>query len=754
MLLENQRRTRNNIFIKNEFKNLDRKIIIFLCVLFINFLQFNNEPILMVTPFLVLGYLLGFSYLIIVIMASFIGSILYSPLSFYLVCLFIVIFLISIIALRLTKLKVHIRMLIGSYVSDLLARYIYEFGIKDELTILPLFYSVAALFLSYFIINICEQLLNEEKKQYSYLIALECLVIISISLMGIDYNIKDVSILFILISVFYLFSSKILDFSIFGCLLFINFIVLLFFQKFNNTQMFLLFIPCLLSTINKKKYINLLIYLLSSLLLLLYFNISLNYYHLITYGLISLIFMIIPSLFINHLKELISNPLNNINLYEKKYRKQEKEIEQELNKFSNLFSLIVEEYDKDGKERFNRKKEDVIYHSLCVTCHKSKICYGKDKRLKNLMLKSIESELNDQEINYVNKECLKPSKYFELSELFKKDFFKEYKYYSEYNSLKEALKCQMKGLGLVLDSYANKLKVDNSIEVNYENEIIKNLLDKNQIDVLYVNYFEDYKKNININLCIKVNDHQEIYKIKDLISTEFNINLEIGNVSEYSLDGFLKVELKEVKEYKFLHGVYQVNLKEDGNGDSYLVYENNNYMIYCLSDGMGSGRLAKDESRFTLKVLKSILDTGMDLKNGITLMNSLLKIKNRYETYATLDLISINKKNLKSHFFKNGAMHSYIYSSLENRLVRINSSSLPIGIVDNVSSRDYSYRLRNNDYIIMFSDGIKENEEAIEAFFKQIKDYNPQIIAREINMRFRNKEDEDDTSVLVIKIEK
>ena len=190
------------------------------------------------------------------------------------------------------------------------------------------------------------------------------------------------------------------------------------------------------------------------------------------------------------------------------------------------------------------------------------------------------------------------------------------------------------------------------------------------------------------------------------------------------------------------------------NRGYYSLYENNNYMIYCLSDGMGSGRLAKDESRFTLKVLKSILDTGMDLKNGITLMNSLLKIKNRYETYATLDLISINKKNLKSHFFKNGAMHSYIYSSLENRLVRINSSSLPIGIVDNVSSRDYSYRLRNNDYIIMFSDGIKENEEAIEAFFKQIKDYNPQIIAREINMRFRNKEDEDDTSVLVIKIEK
>ena len=130
------------------------------------------------------------------------------------------------------------------------------------------------------------------------------------------------------------------------------------------------------------------------------------------------------------------------------------------------------------------------------------------------------------------------------------------------------------------------------------------------------------------------------------------LNLIIKEVSEYSLDGFLKIEFKELNPYKFLYGVYQINLSEEGNGDSYLVYENNNYMIYSLSDGMGSGKKAKEESRFTLKILKSVLDTGMDLKNGIMLMNSLLKIKNRYDIYASLDLVSVNKKNLKSHFFK------------------------------------------------------------------------------------------------------
>jgi len=518
--------------------------------------------------------------------------------------------------------------------------------------------------------------------------------------------------------------------------------------------MMLLFIPPLLSNLSKKKYLNIIVYLISSLLLLSIFKIKMNYVILITYSSIIILYVFIPSSLYDYLKVQIANPLNNIALYEKKYQKQEKEIEDELEKLSTLFSLIIEEYGKDNKKRLERKKEDVLYHSLCVACHKNKVCYGKDKTLKNLLIKSIESELTEQEINYINKECLKPSKFFEISEIFKQDYFKEYKYYLEYNNLKEALKCQMKGISNLLDNYKEKLKLDNNININFENRIIKNLLDRHQIDVLFVDSYLDLKNNMNIHLCVKVSDHQIVYKIKDLISNEFNINLEIENVSDYSLDGFLKIEYKEKREFKFLHGIYQINLKEEGNGDSYLVYENNNYLIYCLSDGMGSGKDAKEESRFTLKVLKSILETGMDLKNGIILMNSLLKIKNRYEMYATLDLVSINKKSLKSHFYKNGAMHSYIYSFLEKRLVRINSSSLPIGIVDNISSSDYTYRLRENDILIMFSDGIKESEETLGNFFNQIKDYNPQIIAKEIGTRFKNNVDLDDVSVLVVKIEK
>ena len=749
MILESN----NKICIKNEFKNIEKKIVLFIVSLCINLVMFNESPILFITPFLILGYMMGFSYLIIAILGCFIGSVVFSPLSFFATCLFIVLFLICSILLKLLNIKVSIRMLLSSYISDLLGRYIFSIGIKDEVSFYPLFFSLISLVLSILILEISISLINEEKRQYSYKIVFYILSIISLSLLGLDFNILNVSILFIVLSLFFLFTNRILDFNIYFSLLFINLLIILLLKDFNNYMLLSLFLPSILIGLSNNKYLKLLIFNVSSLSLILFYKESINDY-IIELIIISILYIFIPSFFIDKLKEIIMNPLNSLELYEKKYKRKNKEVEIELSKFSNLFNLIVEEYDKDNDKRLERKKEDVIYRSLCLNCHKNKVCYSKDGVLKDLMLKSIEGELNDDEVSFVNKECLKPSKFFDLSALFKKDFYKEYKYSLEYKGLKEALKSQLNGLSNVITSYKDTLLLDHSLNINYENELVKRELDKHQFDVMYVNVNKDLKDNYFVNLCVKIMNHQLIYKIRDLISNVLNINLEIKLVSNFSVEGFLKIELNEVKEYKFTYGVYQINLSEEGNGDSYLIYENNNYMIYCLSDGMGVGKLAQEESRFTLRLLKSILETGMDLRNAIMLINSLLKVKNRFDMYATLDLVSINKRNLKSHFFKNGAMHSYIYSNVEDKFIEVNTSSLPIGIIDHISSYDFSFKLRKNDFIIMFSDGIKEDIQSFETFFKNIKGYNPQIIAHELASKFKNVNEVDDVSVLVIKIEK
>ena len=111
--------------------------------------------------------MMGFSYLIIAILGCFIGSVVYSPLSFFATCLFIVLFLICSILLKLLNIKVSIRMLLSSYISDLLGRYIFSIGIKDEVSFYPLFFSLISLVLSILILEISISLINEEKMKLS-----------------------------------------------------------------------------------------------------------------------------------------------------------------------------------------------------------------------------------------------------------------------------------------------------------------------------------------------------------------------------------------------------------------------------------------------------------------------------------------------------------------------------------------------------------------------------------------------------------
>ena len=48
-------------------------------------------------------------------------------------------------------------------------------------------------------------------------------------------------------------------------------------------------------------------------------------------------------------------------------------------------------------------------------------------------------------------------------------------------------------------------------------------------------------------------------------------------------------------------------MQKSGTEIYYIKKEYNSNYIFALSDGMGSGKEAKEESRFTLKILKSIL---------------------------------------------------------------------------------------------------------------------------------------------------
>src|SRR5699024_6260804 len=75
------------------------------------------------------------------------------------------------------------------------------------------------------------------------------------------------------------------------------------------------------------------------------------------------------------------------------------------------------------------------------------------------------------------------------------------------------------------------------------------------------------------------------------------------------------------------------------SGDSYTMMElGEGKFALAISDGMGNGHRAREESEETLRLLQQILQTGIPEHIAIKSINSILSLRTTEEIFATLDL--------------------------------------------------------------------------------------------------------------------
>jgi len=90
------------------------------------------------------------------------------------------------------------------------------------------------------------------------------------------------------------------------------------------------------------------------------------------------------------------------------------------------------------------------------------------------------------------------------------------------------------------------------------------------------------------------------------------------------------------------------------------------------------------------------------------LINSIMLTKSRDETFATLDAVRINMDNCGLTVMKSGATATLIRH--RGSVMKITSPTFPIGIYEQSETFSRSYDFEEGDIMIMFSDGISENE--------------------------------------------
>jgi stage II sporulation protein E len=102
--------------------------------------------------------------------------------------------------------------------------------------------------------------------------------------------------------------------------------------------------------------------------------------------------------------------------------------------------------------------------------------------------------------------------------------------------------------------------------------------------------------------------------------------------------------------------------------------------------------------------MEKLLSGGFSFESAVKFVNSSLIIKSTDESMATMDGLSVNLYTGEATFYKAGAAISFIRSDREVFVVE--ESSLPLGILREVSFAHTDTLLRPGDIVLLVSDGI------------------------------------------------
>lgn len=208
---------------------------------------------------------------------------------------------------------------------------------------------------------------------------------------------------------------------------------------------------------------------------------------------------------------------------------------------------------------------------------------------------------------------------------------------------------------------------------------------------------------------------------------------------------------KENYEYKWkikntyrVTSGYAVCAKEDISGDVYTFMEvDDDQYLLALADGMGSGKVAYEESAATIGMLEDFMDSGFRKDLAVKMINSALILNEKDEVFSTIDVTLIDRKTGMAEFLKAGAATSFILH--KNEVTPIRMSTLPIGIVKDVDLEIKRVQLEDGDMVIMITDGILEasgdevgKEETFKHFILECRGQAPQYMADYLMQKSRD----------------
>jgi stage II sporulation protein E len=450
--------------------------------------------------------------------------------------------------------------------------------------------------------------------------------------------------------------------------------------------------------------------------------------------------------------------------------KRDEIVVKKLNRMVELFENLSITFKESAEERDCHSAKQVyslvdgIVNGICNKCPRYKMCweekyYNTYQNFFNLVGKiEIKGIDNESILLDAKKFCIKDEEIIELIdravEKLKLTQTWEVKLKENRLLLSEQLEGISKVIGnMTTDIYSNPI-FNKDLEQLLYKELKNSRIDVREVSVAQIGQ-EDFDIFIDLNTPIK-----EENKLKSTISESLGFPV-VG-------DNHLINSSNQVKRFKLLRHnrlsamtkmASMANSENKVSGDSYTYGEIENTHFSALSDGMGIGRKAKEESKIAIALLERLMEANIDKNLTLKTINSVLRAKSNEEMFTTLDLAFIDLYSGKLQMIKTGAPSTFIKK--KDRVEIISSRTLPVGLLKDIDFNIYEEYIEDGDIIIMVSDGILDanrdvgNQEAwMKEFIMSIDSINPQTIANLIIKESQNTlaNTKDDMTVLVTKV--
>ena len=399
---------------------------------------------------------------------------------------------------------------------------------------------------------------------------------------------------------------------------------------------------------------------------------------------------------------------------------------------------------------------------VCKSCGLKFICWDKDSFDTRDILNKTVNTLD--ETGHLDKEntplsfkqkCIKYNIF--ASEL-NRTYFKyrvNYQWKERVEQSQKMLTTQLKGMSGIMNEFSENLNKNISFDKLEESRIMHNMeqagIKCNDITVVK-NHIDT--TSVTLTLKNKNDDFTALCKKAEVICSEtLNKNMRMENYSCNKNKFTLK--LKESERYSVECAYISIPKKGETKCGDNVVHgkiSGGKYTV-ILSDGMGCGKTASEQSITAIELMQQFLNAGFDKKTSVEMINSTLMLKNT-ETFATLDAVITDMFTAKTEFIKAGANTTYIKSG--DCIKKISSNSLPIGIINNTKAETTEYQAKHGDIIILISDGIHNATDSwFEEYILNMHEDSPKMIAKLLaDESIRKKKQEDDMTVAVLKITK